>query len=202
MFSLGVLTTDKGNTAKSGFFFKRGPRNPRYHRYWFVLKGNVLSYYKSSSSLYFPQGNVDLRNAVSAQLEEATDDSNGKGFSVTTSQQTYRFKAESIASAQEWVKKIQRAIFHSHTAGNTVKICLPIQNMLEVEENPMFENWNTLKIKVVDNDETFAIDEVCEILHRDVNRVLTEAVFFLPDELRKQCVTAIKVRNSRKYFVS
>lgn len=62
------------------------------------------------------------------------------------------------------MKKIQRAIFHSHNEGNTVKICLPIRNILEIEENPMFESWNTLKMKVVDNDETFAVDEVCSEL--------------------------------------
>ena len=97
---------------------------------------------------------------TSAQLEEAGDDGSGKGFSITTSQRTHRFKAESVASAQEWVKKIQQAIFHSHNVGNSVKISIPIQNVLEIEDNPMFESWDTLKVKVVDSEETFAIDEV------------------------------------------
>ena len=109
--------------------------------------------------MYFPQGTIDLRSALSAQLEEAADDGSGRGFSVTTSQQTLRFKAESVTSAQEWTKKIQRSIFHSRNAGNTVKTCLPIRNMLEIEDNAMFENWNTLRIKIVDS-ETFAVDEV------------------------------------------
>ena len=119
----------------------------------------MLSYYQSASSLYFPQGTIDLRSAVSAQLEKAADDGTSRGFSITTSQRTHRFKAESVASAQEWVKKLQQAIFHSHNAGNSVKIALPIENILEVEDNPLFERWDTLKIKAVDNEETFAIDE-------------------------------------------
>ncbi|KAL9088412.1 MAG: hypothetical protein Q9159_003112 [Coniocarpon cinnabarinum] len=166
------LQASSGEAAKSGFFLKRGPRNPTFHRYWFVLRGNVLSYYQSASTLYFPLGTIDLRSAITAQLEKAADDGSGKGFSITTSQRIVRFKAESVASAQEWVKKIQQAIFHSHNVGNSLKISLPIQSIVEIEDNPLFERWETLKIKAVDNEESFAVDEYFFSFMNHENRAL------------------------------
>ena len=109
-------------------------------------------------------------------MEKATDDGTRRGFSITTSQRTHRFKAESVASAQEWVKKIQQAIFHSHNVGNSVKICISTRNILELEENPMFERWDTLKIKVVDDEDTFAIDEVSQGMpERDLETLTTHS---------------------------
>lgn len=81
-------------------------------------------------------------------------------FSVVTHQRVYHFKADSAASAKEWVKTLQKVIFRSHNDGDSVKISLPIENVDEVEESPVIEFAETIKIRVVDNDETYAIDEV------------------------------------------
>lgn len=81
-------------------------------------------------------------------------------FSVVTHQREYTFKADSAASAKEWVKTLQKVIFRSHNDGDSVKISLPIENVYEVEESPVIEFAETLKIRVVDSDETYAIDEV------------------------------------------
>lgn len=81
-------------------------------------------------------------------------------FTVTTDERTYQFKADSAVSAKEWVRSIQKVIFRTHNEGNSVKISLPIQNVLEIEESAILDFANTVKVRVIDNAETFAIDEV------------------------------------------
>ena len=155
------LTYCQTVVAKSGYLSKRGRQNPRYNRYWFTLKGDVLSYYSDPSDLYFPSGNVDLRYGISAALSEPKE--KGKDvttFSVITDQRTYHFKADSHSSAKEWVKTLQKVIFRSHNDGDSVKISLPIENVIDIEESPVIEFAETLKVRVIDSDETYAIDEV------------------------------------------
>ncbi|KAI8627611.1 glycosyltransferase family 1 protein [Xylariaceae sp. FL1651] len=143
--------------AKSGYLAKSGKRNPKYNRYWFRLKGDVLAYYRDASNLYFPHGQIDLRYAISANVTDK--DKKAMHFSVVTHHRTYHFRADSAPSAKEWVKSLQRVIFRSHNDGDSVKISLPIENILDVEDSQMVEFADTCKVKVVDNDETFTIDE-------------------------------------------
>jgi sterol 3beta-glucosyltransferase len=145
--------------AKSGYLSKCGKRNPKYNRYWFRLKGDILSYYRDPQDLYFPQGQIDLRYGVSATITDK--DKEGINFAVSTDKRTYYFRADSPHSAKEWVKTLQRIIFTSHNEGNSVKISLPIQNVIDIEEANMLDFAETCKIRVIDNDETYAIDEVC-----------------------------------------
>ncbi|KAI1385160.1 glycosyltransferase family 1 protein [Hypoxylon trugodes] len=143
--------------AKSGYLSKSGKRNPKYSRYWFRLKGDVLAYYRDPSNLYFPHGQIDLSYAISANIDEKEKD--GLSFSVVTNHRTYHLRADSAPSAKEWVKSLQRVIFRSHNEGDSVKISLPIQNVIDVEDSQMIEFADTCKIRVIDNDETYAIDE-------------------------------------------
>ncbi|KAH6844779.1 glycosyltransferase family 1 protein [Chaetomium sp. MPI-CAGE-AT-0009] len=143
--------------VKSGYLSKCGKRNPKYNRYWFRLKGDVLSYYRDSQDLYFPQGQIDLRYGISATITDK--DKEGVNFAVATDNRTYYFRADSPQSAEEWVKGLQRVIFRSHNDGDSVKISLPIENVIDVEEAQMLDFADTCKIRVIDNDETYAIDE-------------------------------------------
>ncbi|KAJ5130588.1 uncharacterized protein N7515_006627 [Penicillium bovifimosum] len=148
----------KSNVAiKSGYLAKRGRKNPKYHRYWFTLKGDVLSYYPDPSNLYFPSGHVDLRYGICASL--AGKDSDAKDFEVTTDQRTYHFRADSAASAKEWVKALQKVIFRTHNEGDSVKVSFRIENVIDMEQSPMADFAETFKIRVLDNGETYAIDE-------------------------------------------
>jgi sterol 3beta-glucosyltransferase len=142
--------------AKSGYFNKRGQHNPRYRRYYFELKGDVLSYYESPASIYYPSGKIDLRYGISANISDHKD---GTYFTVVTEKKQYQFRADSAVSAKEWVKHLQRAIFRSHNDGDIVKISIPTENIIDVEDNPIIEFADTVKIRVFDNDETYAIDE-------------------------------------------
>jgi sterol 3beta-glucosyltransferase len=151
--------------SKSGYLSKRG-RNTRskYNRYWFVLKGDVLSYYQNPSDLYFPQGTVDLCSGISAWVSKDKGESKDpKDFTITTDHRTYNFRADSAASAKEWVKTLQKVIFRSHNDGDSVKISLPIDNVIDVEETesgPGVGVSETVRVRVVADDESYAIDEV------------------------------------------
>ena len=148
--------------VKSGYLAKRGRQNPNYSRYWFTLKGDVLSYHSNPAELYFPNGHIDLRYGISATVNEPKEKGKDSlSFSVTTDQRTYYFKADSAASAKDWVRQLQKVIFRSHNDGDSVKISLPIENVIDIEENPVVDFADTVKLRVIDNDETYAVDEVC-----------------------------------------
>jgi sterol 3beta-glucosyltransferase len=149
----------KHDVSKTGYLYKRG--RSKYNRYWFILRGDVLSYYTNPAELYFPRNRINLRYATSANILEAKKKEEEETvFTVTTDERTIQFKADSAASAKEWVRSIQKVIFRTHNEGNSVKISLPIQNILEIEESAILDFANTVKVRVIDNDETFAIDEV------------------------------------------
>lgn len=152
-----TLTLYQHEVTKSGYLSKSGKRNPKYNRYWFRLKGDVFSYFRDPSNLYFPHGQIDLRYGISASITDK--DKEGVHFSVETDHRTYHFRADSAPSAKEWVKCLQRVIFRSHNDGDSVKISLPIANVIDIEEAQMLELADTCKIRVIDNDETYAIDE-------------------------------------------
>lgn len=167
--------------AKTGYLSKRGRQNPKYSRYWFILKGDVLSYYSSPSDLYFPHGNVDLRYGISAALAGDKDkQKDSKDFTVTTDHRTYHFRADSATSAKEWVKFLQKVIFRSHNDGDSVKISLPIDNVIDIEESPVVEFAQTFKIRVIESGDSYAVDEVRTTVTTSINKPLTTDSIFSP----------------------
>lgn len=149
---------------KSGYLSKRGKQNPKYTRYWFELKGDELSYRTDPANPYFRSGNIDLCFGISASLAESKDRAKAtKDFSVVTPYRDYHFRADSPPSAKEWVKQLQRVIFRSHNRGDSVKISMPIENIMDVEEAPVMDVAETVKVRVADADENspvFAVEEV------------------------------------------
>ncbi|KAL4980410.1 sterol 3-beta-glucosyltransferase [Aspergillus desertorum] len=154
------LPRQSTKVIKSGYIHKRGRKNPKYNRYWFSLKEDVLSYYADPSNLYFPSGQIDLRYGISASLTGPKDKSReSRDFQVTTDHRTYYFRADSSVSAKEWVRSLQKVIFRTHNEGESIKVSFPIENILDIEESPMVEFAQTFKIRVVESEETYAIDE-------------------------------------------
>ncbi|KAL0254861.1 Sterol 3-beta-glucosyltransferase [Diplodia seriata] len=144
--------------TKSGYLSKRG--RTMWNRSWFILKGDVLAYYNDPTDLYFPRGRINLRYAISAVLMEPKDKAREPtDISITTNQKTYVLRAESAASAKEWVKLLQKVIFKSHNDGDSVKISIPLSNVMEIEDNPVLDYAETIKVGVVDNDDSYAVDE-------------------------------------------
>jgi sterol 3beta-glucosyltransferase len=110
--------------------------------------------------LYFPSGNIDLRYGISASVSDKDNGKDATHFEVVTHQRRLHFKADSIPSAKEWVRALQKIIFRSHNDGDSVKISLPIENIIDIEDSQIIDFADTCKIRVIDNDETYAIDEV------------------------------------------
>ena len=126
----------------------------------------MLSYHSNPAELYFPSGHIDLRYGISATVSEPKEKGKDSlSFSVTTDQRTYYFRADSAASAKDWVRQLQKVIFRSHNDGDSVKISLPIENVIDIEENPVVDFADTVKLRVIDNDETYAVDEVGSYLY-------------------------------------
>jgi sterol 3beta-glucosyltransferase len=127
------------------------------------LKGDVLSYYEDPSKIYYPSGQIDLRYGISATIEPESKDKpkeDSSYINLVTSKREYSFKADSPQSAREWIKHLQKVIFRTHNDGDSVKILLPINNIIDIEEAQFLDVADTVKIRVIDNDETYAIDEV------------------------------------------
>lgn len=157
---LHVLTAIQDVASKSGYLSKRGRSIVKFTRYWFILKGDVLSYFSDSSDPYFPTGHIDLRYGISASLVDARDGKDPCDFTVTTNQRKYYFHADSAPSAKEWVKSLLKAIFRTQNESDSVKISIPVANVMAVEESPVLDFADTIKLNVIDNDDTYAIDEV------------------------------------------
>ncbi|EXJ85119.1 sterol 3beta-glucosyltransferase [Capronia epimyces CBS 606.96] len=146
--------------AKNGYLAKKGRSTSKYKRYWFSLKGDVFSYYSDPSNLYFPSGNIDLTYGISATLStERGKPKESRDFSVITDHRTYHFRADSPSSAKEWVQALQKTIFRSHNDGDSVKISLPVDNIIDFEDSPVVDFAETVKIRVIESEDSYAIDE-------------------------------------------
>ncbi|QIW95533.1 hypothetical protein AMS68_001051 [Peltaster fructicola] len=170
------LQKKTGTVLKSSYLGKRGKQNPRYHRYWFVLRGTILTYYTNAAQPYFPSGTIDLSYGVSAEVTgEVGTDKEGY-FSITTDTRIYQLRADSLVSAQEWVKQLQKVIFRSHNDGDSVKISLPLDNVIDVDVSPVVGSTDTIRLRVIDNQTVSAIDEYFFTFYnggKDVVRILT-----------------------------
>ncbi|KZF21882.1 glycosyltransferase family 1 protein [Xylona heveae TC161] len=169
--------------VRSGHLSKRDRGRPTYQRYWFVLKGDVLSYYDEPVDIYFPSGNIDLRYGISANLDGHEHEEKARSFSVVTDQRTYHLRADSAPSAKEWVRMLQKVIFRSHNDGDSVKISIPIENVIDIDDSSVLELAETVKIRVIESDETYAIDEYFFSFFRyakDALRVLRTVVESMP----------------------
>jgi len=57
---------------------------------------------------------------LNAELDDR--DEKHKGFSLYTITRVYHLRADSDASARQWVKQLQKVIFKSRNQGNNVKV--------------------------------------------------------------------------------
>lgn len=177
------LTDTQDVATKSGSLSKRGKSNVKFTRYWFILKGDVLSYFSNQKDLYFPNGYIDLRYGIQANLVDSKD-KEPTAFTLQTDTKKYYFRADSASNAKEWVKALQKVIFRTHNEGDSVKISIPIENVIDVDQSPVLEFADTIKLKAFDNDDTFAIDEVSHPYPTCYSIYLHWKVLFLVLQLR------------------
>ncbi|KAF9104596.1 Sterol 3-beta-glucosyltransferase [Mortierella sp. AM989] len=115
-----------------GYFSKKSKRTKTFSTYWFVLKNDILSYYTDQSEIYYPIRTIDLKDALSA--EPSPEDE--LVFYVYTKQRKYKFKTDSEIMRSDWVKAIQKSIFHVKMNQDNVKISIPLANIAAFDANP------------------------------------------------------------------
>jgi len=138
---------------------------PRQVRYWAVLKDQTLSLYTKSTELYFPVLTIDLRYALRAEIINESriiphsGVTKGTWFRILTESKSYKFQADSTHIARSWVGLLKKHIFASRNKGDCVTVKVPLHNILDLEETPIFEAAETLKIKVLESSDSFVIDD-------------------------------------------
>jgi len=146
----------KDTIVKSGYLSKKSRATRRLLRFYAQIKNEVLTYYSHPNDLYFPSGQIDLRYADDAELSDVNEHGKSSHFKLYTQLKTYLFKADSEASASEWVKSIKKVIFCCKNDGDAVKIDIPIANIIDVEQCDALEFASTTRVRAI-HDETFAV---------------------------------------------
>ncbi|ANB15176.1 Atg26p [Sugiyamaella lignohabitans] len=156
------MPRNQTDSIKSGSLRKKSRKTPSFSKFWFVLRSDSFSYYTNATEMYFPAGTIDLRYAVKAEIVHhglEKEQLKSSTFSIITETRTYTFKADSAKAAHEWVKALQKEIFRSRNEGDYVKIIIPLVNIIDLEDSPIMNIATTLKIRAIENDETYAVDE-------------------------------------------
>ncbi|EJU00971.1 UDP-Glycosyltransferase/glycogen phosphorylase [Dacryopinax primogenitus] len=165
------LPTDEDQVLKSGTLSKRGGRTKRWNKYWFILKNDVLSWYQSSADPYFPHGNLDLKYAISCEpIGE-------RGLRMRTNQRSVNLMADSIPSRDEWVKAVRKVMFRAQNTGESVKIAIPFNLIVDADKNSSMDFTETVEVKVYDRDEkdeNYSLDSYFFAYFHDLDRALEQ----------------------------
>jgi sterol 3beta-glucosyltransferase len=79
-------------------------------------------------------------------------------FKVRTPERNYTFKADTSDGRDEWVKSIQKVMFKTQHEGESVKLIIPLEAVLDVEQNPTLEFAETIEVRCMDSDDQMSID--------------------------------------------
>ncbi|XP_041760045.1 sesquipedalian-1-like [Coregonus clupeaformis] len=94
---------------KTGFLFKKGEWNTAYHRRWFILKGNQLSYFEEHESRE-PIDVIVLEGCTVELCKSAEKFAFTIKFDCSKAC-VYKIAAENQAAMESWVKAVSRASF-------------------------------------------------------------------------------------------
>ncbi|GAA5879316.1 hypothetical protein JCM16303_003163 [Sporobolomyces ruberrimus] len=173
------LSQREGTTVRSGSLSVRSKAR-RYNKHWFILKDSILSWYPSSTDPYFPDGHVDLHYCIAVEPSSH----NRHHFKVTTNHKRWHFSADSEASRDEWVKTIKKVVFRCQNEGESVKIAIPLETIIDIERSQSLEFAETIRLRVYDADEGYSIDEYWLSYFKDMD-VALEKLNLVLDTFRK-----------------
>lgn len=162
LFLAFLPKTSTGSAARTGTLSVQSFPSRRMHRKWAILRGNTLSIYANATDLYFPDVVIDLRSALRAEIDghiEKLESSEPVWIKIVTSKKTHWFQADNLDVARSWVTMLKKYIFASRNTGDEVAIKIPLQNILDLELTSVIGVTKSLRIKVIENAETFAIDD-------------------------------------------
>lgn len=132
----------------------------RLIRYYATLQNNSLSFYNKSTDLYFPILTIDLKNVIKIEIiGNSFLNNNENWIKVITDSKSFNFKADSKHSARSWLGHLKKQLFKTNNNSNLVKIKFPLQNILSIEKNLIFDNTHTLKFKILENLNSYIYDD-------------------------------------------
>ncbi|KAH7050687.1 hypothetical protein BKA57DRAFT_308184 [Linnemannia elongata] len=141
------LPSNHDVVQKEGFFSKKSTKTTKFTRYWFILKNDVLSYYSDQSEVYYPIKTIDLKDALSAEPSLR----NELVFYIHMPTRRIKFKTDSELARADWVKAIQKSIFHAKLNEDNVKISVPLSYVTDIELNPT-SFVDTIQLTIKDTD--------------------------------------------------
>ncbi|KAI7907052.1 uncharacterized protein BX663DRAFT_126346 [Cokeromyces recurvatus] len=153
---------------KSGYLLlkKTGPMKATYERYYFDLNEDALTWFESSTDSYSPLGKIDLKSVIS--IKQSTR--RRYGLRIVTMDKTWYLQTDTNAAMIEWTNALQKAIFRAKHGGNSLKITLPFEKILDIELTEAFEFQKFLKIRAVGIDDNFVMDEVCQTNKKGIEK--------------------------------
>jgi len=163
--------------TKSSWIGKRTQRTLRFSKHWAVLKGSALSWYENERDPYFPQGHIDLRHALNCD----PSNENHLQFTVGTVARKFIFNVDSEESRDDWVKVIRKALLRSHNEGESVRISIPLETIVDLDTNSSssltsFNSENSSE-KVEDSSKT---DMVClKVVDDHTDEFAVDEYYFL-----------------------
>ncbi|WVQ62325.1 uncharacterized protein L199_000464 [Kwoniella botswanensis] len=161
--------------VKTGPLSKKASRTKLNTKFWVVLKNDVLSWYESTADPYFPKGNISLQYCSSCDAVDETK------FKVRTAEKNYTFSADTEASRDEWIKAIQKVMFKIQHEGESVKLIIPLQAVLELERSPTLEFAETIEIKCVDPEDQMSVESYFFASFQDNERAYSKIQLLLDE---------------------
>lgn len=150
------LPSKEDHIVKTGTIRKRTQKTYRFSRHWGVLRGRALSWYDSQRDPYFPQDHIDLRDV----LATSPSTKNPRHFRVQTPYRTFIFGVDSEDARNDWVNAIRRAAFRAQNAGESVRISIPLEAVVDLESTAGQDHSDNVCLQVVDTEaDDFALDE-------------------------------------------
>ncbi|KAF9996236.1 Sterol 3-beta-glucosyltransferase [Entomortierella chlamydospora] len=146
---LQMRTLSEDVVQMEGFFSKKSRRTMTFSTFWFILKNDVLSSYADQSDVYYPIKSIDLKEAISVELSHKDE----LTFYVYTKSKKHTFKTDSELTRMDWAKAIQKSIFHAKMNEDSVKISVPLANILAADINRT-SVAETIRLTIIDSDES------------------------------------------------
>ncbi|SPO27170.1 probable UDP-glucose:sterol glucosyltransferase [Ustilago trichophora] len=142
-------------TIKTGLLGKRTRRTHRFSKHWASLKAGKLSWFDSNRDPYFPQGHIDLRKVSAIEPSQ----NHKQRFKVTTPARRFTFLTEEEQSRDAWVAALQKETFRAQNQGESVRISIPLETVMNVETTLSVDGTEMVCITVVDEAGDFSVDE-------------------------------------------
>uniref|UniRef100_V5GF98 Sterol 3-beta-glucosyltransferase n=1 Tax=Kalmanozyma brasiliensis (strain GHG001) TaxID=1365824 RepID=V5GF98_KALBG len=174
-------------TIRTGMLGKRTRRTHRFSKHWASLKGGKLSWFGNDRDPYFPQGHIDLRKVSAIE----PSDNHTDHFKVTTPARKFTFLTEDEASRDAWIASLQKETFRAQNQGESVRISIPLETIMNVETTLSVDSTEMVCITVVDEAGDFSIDEYY-FLHLTKPSAFVSGLNALLDQAGKGSVSSLQ----------